>query len=312
LTIYYLLVYAQDKMTRPTIDVFITFHQYPEIAELVIESINSARKPRNYRIWGFFDGGFDHGLINIFNKIDSTEKHTIIRPTNYGINWNTPRAFIETAERTSGEYVIQLQSDTVISKDYFEFIDYCMTDTEIGYVLGYAYKSDEERDDRRVIIDCGLGWYGHWGVAVRSSVLQKLYPLYFCDKYHESKDIYAKSLFPDIVCGGSDFYANVFLHKENIKGARPSSSRITNIGILGHHIKLKGESKKHWKQMTYKQRIDTLRKILDNKIYELNPSYKMSENPHILGDYEWISLDIITAKKASGFTATDMKYLGDA
>lgn len=289
----------------PVIDVFLTMYKYPEMLELVVESINRARKPREYRFWGVFEHGFEPVLEEIFDRIEG-EKHKIKRDKRYGINWNTPATWMGMGRRTEGEYVVQLQSDIVASTDFFEFIDYVMTNTDVGYVLAYAPFHSRERDDAAYAVKCGQGWYGHWGSAVRSDVLRDIYPKYLTDGYRKDYDHHAKKHFPGIKAGGSDFFINAFLFKEGVSGARPTSSRTTNIGIDGEHIRLIGGDKKRYNQMSREQKLNVLRDIIENGIYHLKINVNLKRAPRILGEYEWTSLHKVDIERVQRHTGTDL------
>lgn len=293
-------------MDQSIIDVFLTMYRYPEMLQIVVESINRARKPRLYRIHGIFEYGFEESLEPIFDQILDIEKVKTKRDFKHGINWNTPRSFMDIGRETAGDYVVQLQSDIVISIDFFEYLDWIMSNTDVGYTLAYGIPSSHQRDDSAYAIKCMSGWYGHWGSAVRSTILRDIYPKYLTNDYKDNYDEYAISLFPKIMAGGSDFFINAFLHKEGISGARPLSSRTTNIGIDGEHIRLNRDAKNRYNSMNYEDKLTILRKIVDHGQYDLETNVELCGTPRILGDYSWTELHEIDIPSYQKHTGTDL------
>lgn len=293
-------------LVRPKIDAFITLYKNPAMARLVVESINASRKPRDMCIWGFFEHGFDPNLEPIFDLLEC-ETRKVKREKKYGINWNTPSAFKQLGCETQGEYVICLQSDIVVSKDFFEFIDHGFAHFEnMGYVFGFAYPNGPDEDDV-VSIQCHPGWYGHWGIGVNREVIKDLYCKYFVEPYPDDVDKHAREHFPDIKCGGSDYFASKFLYENGIRGIRPACSRVTNIGIHGEHIRLKGATYRKWERMSHEDKVASLRKILDSGHYDFKSNFQLSRSPRILRDYKWHDFKIIEDHiKGGKHTGTDL------
>jgi hypothetical protein len=275
------------------IDLFLTMYRHPEMLEMVIESFNRTRKPREYRLWGMFEKDFNPALEAIFDRVRGVETKKVFREELHGINWNTPKSWVDIGAETSGEYVAQFQSDTCLSIDFLEFLDYCMTNFDVGYAFGHGYESSEPRDDRRVRIQCVPGWYGHIGCAVRTDVLRSIYPKYFTKEYRANYHKHMVKTFPELKSGGSDHFANAFLHKHGVRGARPSSSRVTNIGILGEHIKLMDEDHTKWLAMSRREKLAILRGIRDRKDYRLKSNVDFGRFSGILGDYDWSDLYVV-------------------
>jgi len=281
----------------PVIDLFLTMYRHPEMLELVIESFNRTRKPREYRLWGMFEKDFNPALEAIFDRVRGVETKKVFREKLHGINWNTPRSWMDIGAETSGEYVAQFQSDICLSIDFLEFLDYCMMNFDVGYTLAHGYRSGEPRDDRRVRVRCMSGWYGHIGCAVKTDILREIYPQYFTEAYQKNCIKHMKSVFSKTETGGSDHYANAFLLKHGVEGARPSSSRVTNIGITGEHIKLIRPDQDKWAAMSRHEKLAILRTIRDQKEYKLKSNVDFSCHPMILGDYDWSDLYIASEDK---------------
>ena len=94
----------------------------PEYTQKVVDSLSNCVDSSTYKLIPFCDGPHKE-VLNVFESIDFCDVEININEKRVGHTLNTHRALTRGFQLS--DYVILLEDDTVLSKDFLEYHQFC-------------------------------------------------------------------------------------------------------------------------------------------------------------------------------------------
>lgn len=218
--------------------VLVPGYNRPEFFYQTMESLVKNPEIKDYGLLFALESDVDQRYFDIIQTFkDGLKMETVKWPERYGLTKGILEG-LKIAFSKSDEYVILLEDDVVVSKDFLGFLDYCYrhfykldgniavigttTNRAIGRV-GYVYKEQ---------------WYLPWGVLMPKHFFNK-FLLEHCNKeYYQDSKKYADNYYPKESKGREVEQAGLVLRimlKNNLYQILPEVPRSLEIGVYGKH-----------------------------------------------------------------------------
>lgn len=251
----------------------------PEFFYLAMESLVKNPEIKDYGLLFALENDVDQRYFDIIQTFSDGLKLEIVKwPERYGLTKGILEG-LKIAFSKSDEYVILLEDDVVVSRDFLRFLDYCYrrfykpdgdiaaigasTNRAIG-IVSRVYK------DR---------WYLPWGVLIPKYFFNKFLLEHCNDSYYQSSQKYADEYYPKELHGkdqwnlpwgvlkpGHSFneieQAGLILRimlKNNLYQILPEVPRSLEIGFYGKHRHRKLD---HYDEKTLEEKITYTRKLV--------------------------------------------------
>jgi len=255
-----------------------TYYDRSAMLQLSLEYQQEAECSDKFKTYIFVDPHNEHGIVSDYDKVITDEYKRINWPKNSGkYSWYDSVKYI--FDNTDYEYVITIEDDVLISKDYLIMCEQLSLrdealskDDNILYFHIGAW--EKPRGNPNKIIRSAI--------SIRSSLISKFKFIKYIKLYYDS----TKKI------DGLDLDLKTILVKNNMTTIAPETNRHGHVGIYGWsanyiHGDNRGQSSLFDKPLTHEELYSLLKEscLSGTKLLELNqnknPDYFWDFNPNI-------------------------------
>jgi len=253
-----------------------TYYDRSAMLQLSLEYQKDATNSENFETYVFVDPHPDYGIVSDYDKVITDEYNRINWPKNSGkYSWYDSVKYI--FENTNYDYVLSVEDDVLISKDYLRLCEQLLHDHALN------------KDDNILYFHIGA-WEkpkGNPNKIVRSenSIRSCMINRY---KFYKYVEPYYDSLKNKTISGLDIDLQNV-LKINNMTTIAPESNRHAHVGIYGwsaNHIHgdSRGQSSLFEKPLTHEELYSLLQQncLSGEKLKELNKN----KNPDYFWDFD--------------------------
>lgn len=249
-----------------------TFHDRSPFLQLSLEYQNCAEESGSLKTYIFVDPHPKYGYVKEYDNIITNNYYRINWPRNSGIySWYDSVKYIY--DNTDYEYIISIEDDIIISKDYFrlcnDVIESSILEIENNILFFHIGAWEQPRGDKNLIVRSGA--------SLRSAVINR-------NKFY--KYVVPFYIRENTQISGLDLDIRTILDTNKMTAIAPQMNRHAHIGVYGwsstgEHANSMGNTNLINKYREHKDLYQYLSKICfdKNKLLELN-QYRNS-------DYFW-------------------------
>jgi len=218
--------------------ILIPGYNRPEFFYRTMESLVKNPEVKDYNIIFALENDVNQAYFDIIESFrDGLRFDVIKRPQRYGCTRNILEG-LKTAIERSDEYVIVVEDDVVVSRDFLRFLDYCyrhfyQPDGDIANI-----GSSTNRSLGRVNYVYKEQWYLPWGTLIPKYFFNRFLLEHCNDSYYQHTREYAERYYHFKTEGREVEQASLILRvmlKNNLYQILPEVPRSLEIGIYGEH-----------------------------------------------------------------------------
>lgn len=234
----------------------------PEFFYLTMESLVKNPELKDYSILFALEGDVDQRYFDVIQTFsDGLTVETVRWPERYGLTKGILEG-LKIASSKSDEYVILLEDDVVVSRDFLRFLDYCYRhfyspDGDIA-----AIGTTTNRSIGRVNRVYKEQWYLPWGVLIPKHFFNKFLLEHCNDSYYQNSKEYADNYYFKESEGEEVEQAGLVLRimiKNGFYQILPEVPRSLEIGFYGKHRYCKVD---RYNEKSLEERIDYTREFV--------------------------------------------------
>jgi hypothetical protein len=216
----------------------ITASHRPAYTAEVVESLKNCDNISNYKLIALLEPASEE-VINIFKNIDFCDVELNINKKRLG---HTLNAYVSLFKGfRNADYVIRLEDDTVVSKDFLKFHEFCSEEFKDHIDSIFSVSAGHYHEPNRIYTEEELNL-----LNLRSGFSNQGWATW-ADRWFEKNGCHEIWEYPEIISednyiinykyGGWDTLLQN-IHRKNRNEVIPTVSRVLNIGALGgvHHV----------------------------------------------------------------------------
>ena len=213
----------------------------PEFFYQVMESLVKNPEIKDYSLLFALENDVDQRYFDVIQTFKDGLKMEIVKwPERYGLTKGILEG-LKLASSKSDEYVILLEDDVVVSKDFLRFLDYCYRHfyTADGDIA--AIGTTTNRAIGRVDYVYKEQWYLPWGVLIPRHFFNKFLLEHCNEAYYQNSKDYANKYYQIESKGREAEQAELVLRimlKNSFYQILPEVPRSLEIGIYGKHRRI--------------------------------------------------------------------------
>lgn len=268
--------------------VLLPIYNRPEFLHFVVNSIVEARRYDEYKYVIVAEHSYDQRCKEIIGRIKS-EMEIIERSVKFELTKNILEGMKYAFSKTD-DYVIIIEDDVMVSKDFFEFTDYVNKNYNDDNLLSITGSPQWAHNSIKEIFK--VHFYVPWGVSISKGMFDK-YILQHCnDDYYQNRVSHLTNTFPNSAYG-SKWTAQAGLiqrirEEHGLYCIKPSVARCAHIGLYGRFRPLLNTS---FKSMSFEDRIKFLQDVIKDKD-KMRSFGKYKDYWTIDDDHEWEELSL--------------------
>lgn len=272
-----------------------------EFFDIALSSLMGCPEIENYRILFEFECDVQQEYYDIIKRYVKCPSQIEIKrwDTHYGLT----RGHLEgmkIAFNNTDEYVIIVEDDVMVSRDFLRYHDYCYRNFykergDIGTITGQishasVSKEPEERDPK--LVHKRL-WYHPYGVLIPKDFFYK-YVLEHCTEKYYKNPLYVDTVYPEWSERGKWFeqagLLNRIVHKNNLHTIEADVPRCQDIGWFG---KNRTNRYAEYKTLNLDEKIRLNRKIWGDIDLIKKFAYSGSQHYVLNNNNEWDNLVLV-------------------
>lgn len=210
----------------------------PEFFYPTMESLVKNPGVNDYGLLFALENDVDQRYFDIIETFkDGLKMETVKWPERYGLTKGILEG-LKLASSKSDEYVILLEDDVVVSRDFLRFLDYCYRHfyTADGDIATIGTTTNRELG--RVDSVYKEQWYLPWGVLIPKHFFNKFLLDHCNEAYYQNSKKYANEYYPKESEGREVEQAGLVLRimiKNDLYQILPEVPRSLEIGVYGKH-----------------------------------------------------------------------------
>jgi len=213
--------------------IFRAVYKRPELLELSLKTQIEGYGADKYATVFAVDGGYDEKVLELVNDFP-LPKEVIIRDSNWGLNRNNLEGIKMLMDRTD-DFVISLEDDSITTKDFFKFLEYCydnFVNKDTAGIAGYPSLYANPKDELTSVVR--RTWMTCHGYLLIKEPFNKYLREHCNEEYYKDNAKYLKNLFGrDIRPLAFDSLAYQLFKKYNLHFLFPLCSRAAITGFYG-------------------------------------------------------------------------------
>lgn len=273
----------------------------PEFFYFLAQSIKNARGADRYRYIVAAEHGCDPQFVPLLKDLQASlgcQVQVELRQRRYGLTENILEG-LKLAQSLSSEFTIILEEDLMISRDFFEFLEFLNRHFARPDVLSFdgAPQSlidlglDPALADSTAV--CRGNWYVPLASCIRKQAFEKFLLPHCRREYYDNNEAYLRAQFPQSPL------KNLYLrqagliervrHQHQLVTLRPAMPRVRHIGVYGEHTRIREES---FLNKSFEEKIAEIEEWIDQpELMNSLGTYKSFWQAH--DDHRWECLNLL-------------------